>query len=102
MTTESKAKTTNSQPESPDNNPDPVPAPLHRHVIPAHNEGQGHRLRHCRDIREAQQFSRTWWWMTHSTDDTIAKARQAGAVVVPLALQLGGLGRNPDRSCATR
>ena len=27
-----------------------------------------------------------------STDDTIAKAREAGAVVVPLPLQLGALG----------
>ena len=59
-------------------------------VIPAHNEGKDIAF----VIAEIQRYSNFPVVVVDdaSTDDTIAKAREAGAVVVPLALQLGAWG----------
>ena len=59
-------------------------------VIPAHNEGKDIAF----VIAEIQRYSNFPVVVVDdaSTDDTITKAREAGATVVPLALQLGAWG----------
>jgi glycosyltransferase involved in cell wall biosynthesis len=59
-------------------------------IIPAHNESKD--IAHViGDIRKHSNFP-VVVIDDASTDDTIVKARQAGAVVVPLAVQLGAWG----------
>ena len=89
MTTESNNKTTNSQPESPDNNPT-LSLPRCIVIIPAYNESKDIAFV-IRDIQKHSNF-RVLVVDDDSSDDTIIKARQAGAVVVPLAVQLGAWG----------
>ena len=59
-------------------------------VIPAHNESEDIAF----VIAEVQKYSNFPVVVVDdaSTDDTIVKARDAGAVVIPLALQLGAWG----------
>jgi len=89
MTPESNIKTSNSQTESPNNNP-VLSLPHCVVIIPAHNESKD--IAHV--IRDIQKHSNFPVVVVDdaSCDDTIIKARQAGAVVIPLAAQLGAWG----------
>ena len=81
MTPESNNKTTNSPALS---------LPRCIVIIPAHNESKD--IAHViGDIQKHSNFP-VAVIDDASTDDTIVKARQAGAVVVPLAVQLGAWG----------
>lgn len=76
-------------PDSPVNNP-VLSLPDCIVVIPAHNESNDIGF----VIAEIRRYSNFPVVVVDdaSTDDTISKARQAGAVVIPLALQLGAWG----------
>ena len=89
MTTESNNKTTNSQPESPDNNPT-CPCPAASSLSPLITSPKISLLSSATSRSTA--ISRYVVVDDASSDDTIIKARQAGAVVVPLAVQLGAWG----------
>ena len=88
MTPESDNKTTSSQLESPDSNPG-LTLPHCIVIIPAHNESKDIAFV-ISDIQKHSNFP-VVVVDDASSDDTIEKARQAGAVVVPL-------GRYPDGS----
>ncbi len=89
MTSESDSTATENQPENPGNRPD-LSLPRCVVIIPAYNESQDIAY----VIGEIQKHSNFPIVVVDdaSSDDTILKARQAGALVVPLAVQLGAWG----------
>ena len=89
MTTESNNKKTNNPVKNPDNKPG-LSLPRCIVVIPAHNEAQDIAY----VIGQIQKHSNFSVVVVddESTDDTILKARKAGATVIPLAIQLGAWG----------
>lgn len=89
MTSESNNKTTNSQLESPDKSQS-LSLPRCIVIIPAYNESKDIAFV-ISDIQKHSDFP-VVVVDDASSDDTIIKARQAGAVVVPLAVQLGAWG----------
>lgn len=89
MTPEPDNTTNNKLAENPDNQPG-LSLPRCVVIIPAHNEAQDIAY----VIGQIQKFSNFSVVVVddESTDDTILKAREAGAVVIPLAIQLGAWG----------
>ncbi len=89
MTPEPDNKTKNNLAENPNNNPG-LSLPRCIVIIPAHNEAKD--IAYVIDeIRKHSNFP-VVVIDDASTDDTIIKAREAGAVVVPLAVHLGAWG----------
>jgi hypothetical protein len=89
MTTKSSNKTTSNTQPGPVSNP-ALSLPRCIVIIPAYNESED--IAHV--IRDIQKHSNFPVVVVDdaSTDDTITEARNAGAVVVPLAVQLGAWG----------
>jgi len=89
MTTELNKKLESELKDSPGNQPS-LSLPRCIVIIPAHNESQDIAYV-IGEIHKHTNFS-VVVVDDESTDDTILKARKAGAVVVPLAVQLGAWG----------